>query len=111
VFFESETVALTGRVMSIRSAGAKLIFIDIVGDDNKVQVLASADTYQGDFEEIHHRVKRGDIIGVQGVPGRTQRGELSVKPTSIVSLSYCLHMLPSQHDVETHGLTKDTKYR
>lgn len=112
VFIETETVALTGRVMQIRSAGAKLIFIDIVGDDHKVQVFASADSYTGGvFEDIHHSVKRGDIIGIEGNPGRTQRGELSIRPTKITSLSYCLHMLPSQHEVDTHGLTKDVKYR
>src|SRR5690606_35041004 len=108
---EDVTVALTGRVMSIRSAGQKLIFIDLFGDEHKVQVFAAADSYAGDFEGIHARVKRGDIIGVEGAPGRTKTGELSIKPKTITSLSYCLHMLPSQHDVETHGLTKDVRYR
>lgn len=97
--------------MQIRSAGQKLIFIDLYGDEHKVQVFAAADFYTDDFDEIHTRVKRGDIVGVEGAPGRTKTGELSIKPKTITSLSYCLHMLPSQHDVDTHGLTKDTRYR
>ena len=112
VFIEGETVAVTGRVMSIRSAGAKLVFIDLVSDDHKIQIFANAATYTGgEFDQITHTIKRGDIIGVEGNPGRTRTGELSVMPTKITSLSYCLHQLPSQHDIETKGLTKDTRYR
>jgi lysyl-tRNA synthetase class 2 len=39
-------------------------------------------------------LKNGDIIGVEGVPGRTKTGEISIRPKQIVQLSYCLHMLP-----------------
>ena len=46
------TVALTGRIMAIRGAGASLIFIDLEGDSAKVQVLAQADHYQGEFAAL-----------------------------------------------------------
>lgn len=36
-------------------------------------------------------VKRGDIIGIKGHPGRTETGELSIRPNSCEMLSYCLH--------------------
>jgi lysyl-tRNA synthetase class 2 len=111
VFLEDQSVSLAGRVMSIRAAGAKLIFIDLVGDETKVQVMASASTYQGNFDEIHTNVRRGDIIGIEGVPGRSKTGELSVRPRTITSLSYCLHQLPTTHEVQIHSLTKDTRYR
>jgi lysyl-tRNA synthetase class 2 len=92
VFLEDETAAITGRVMSIRAAGSKLIFIDLQGDDHKVQVFANAANYAGsDFDQLLTRIKRGDIIGVEGCPGRTKTGELSIRPTKIISLSYCLH--------------------
>jgi lysyl-tRNA synthetase class II len=45
VFHEDHKVAVTGRVMSIREAGSKLIFIDLTGDDHKVQIMASAAGY------------------------------------------------------------------
>ncbi|CDW73340.1 lysyl-trna synthetase [Stylonychia lemnae] len=111
VFIEEETVAITGRVISIRNSGAKLIFIDLQGDDNKVQIFANAANYTGEFDTLLARIKRGDIIGVEGQPGRTKTGELSVRPTLITSLSYCLHQLPSQHTIDTKGLTKDTRFR
>eukprot|EP00347_Sterkiella_histriomuscorum_P007826 403347417 len=112
VFLEDATVAVAGRVMSIRNAGQKLIFIDLHGDEHKIQVFANATNYTAEgFDQLLHTIKRGDIIGVEGQPGRTKTGELSVRPTKITSLSYCLHQLPSQHDVETKGLTKDTRYR
>lgn len=31
-----------------------------------------------EFSIIHARLRRGDIIGVQGNPGRTKTGELSI---------------------------------
>jgi len=55
-------------------------------------------------------LKRGDIIGVKGVPGRTKTGELSIRPTEIVPLSYCMHMLPRAKEGE-NVLNKDTRYR
>lgn len=73
--------------------------------------MASADHYTGDFDLIPTAVRRGDIIGVTGTPGRSSKGELSVRPTNIEILSYCLHMLPTEHEVQKNPLTKDTRYR
>lgn len=86
-----ESVSLTGRIMSIRSAGAKLIFLDLHEDNRKIQVFATAANYEGDFDLLSSTLKNGDIIGLEGVPGRTKPGELSIRPKTIVSLSYCLH--------------------
>jgi lysyl-tRNA synthetase class 2 len=36
VFLEEEKVSVSGRVMSLRSAGKALIFIDLHGDEQKV---------------------------------------------------------------------------
>jgi lysyl-tRNA synthetase class 2 len=85
--------------MSIRSSGSKLLFIDLVGDDHKVQLMATANNYKGDFDQLSTALRRGDIIGVEGVPGRSKTGELSVRPNCIEILSYCLHMLPKEHEV------------
>ena len=110
VFVEDMTVALTGRIMALRFQGQNLIFIDLEGDCAKVQILATAEKYQGEFSMLHSTLRRGDIIGVEGCPGRSQRGELSVRPTKIVSLSYCMHMIPKRQG-EEQVLTKDTRYR
>lgn len=39
-------------------------------------------------------VKRGDIVGIVGFPGKSKRGELSIFPTSLRVLTPCLHMAP-----------------
>jgi len=91
--FTTEKVALTGRIVTIRASGTKLMFIDIQDDTAKIQVFATADKYEGDFEYLN-TLKRGDIVGVKGNPGVTNNGELSIRPTSIEALSYCLHQLP-----------------
>lgn len=110
-FSEDQKVAVAGRVMSIRAAGPKLVFIDLTGDDAKVQIMATAQNYEGDFDQIHHSIRRGDIIGVTGVAGRSKTGELSIRSNKIELLSYCFHQLPTAHEIEKNGLTKDTRYR
>lgn len=50
-----------------------------------------------DFVAINNKLRRGDIIGVRGNPGKTKKGELSIIPIEITLLSPCLHMLPHLH--------------
>ena len=49
------------------------------------------------FDELHSTIRRGDIIGIVGMPGRTNKEELSIAATEIMLLSPCLHMLPEAH--------------
>ena len=46
------------------------------------------------FGHVHNAIRRGDLVGVKGYPGKSKRGELSVFPTSFIVLAPCLHMLP-----------------
>lgn len=55
------------------------------------------------FEKQHENLRRGDVIGIVGYPGRTnpqskqaegKEGELSIFATEVKLLSPCLHMLP-----------------
>lgn len=50
-----------------------------------------------DFVAINNKLRRGDIIGVRGNPGKTKKGELSIIPIEMTLLSPCLHMLPHLH--------------
>ncbi|XP_066260531.1 lysine--tRNA ligase isoform X1 [Euwallacea similis] len=107
---ESEILSVAGRVHAIRASGAKLIFYDLRGEGTKLQVMATAKQYgkEADFEDDVDKIKRGDIIGVRGVPTRTKKGELSVIPLKLTLLSPCLHMLPHLH----YGLKdKETRFR
>lgn len=72
--------------------------------------MANATNYLGDFDELITTLKRGDIIGVEGNPGRSNTGELSIRPSKITSLSYCLHMIPKSV-ADENVLNKETRYR
>ena len=108
---ESELCSVAGRVILKRASGKKLFFYTLQGDGKQIQVMASEDKYEGGaeaFQEIYNKVRRGDIIGIRGFPGRSKRGELSIFPHSIQILSPCLHMLPKPYI----GLTNpETRYR
>nr|AEB77710.1 lysyl-tRNA synthetase [Antheraea pernyi] len=105
---ENTTVSLAGRVHSIRESGAKLIFYDLRAEGVKIQVMANAKLYESEFETDTDKLRRGDIIGCIGHPGKTKKGELSIVPQSIKLLSPCLHMLPHLH----FGLKdKETRFR
>ncbi|KAK4531845.1 hypothetical protein CCYA_CCYA09G2702 [Cyanidiococcus yangmingshanensis] len=95
-----EEESLAGRIRSRRLSGARLFFYDIFADGAKVQVMADArlDT-TGNFTRVHAMLRRGDIIGVRGYPGRTKTGELSIFPVECRLLSPCLHMLPKPHQM------------
>uniref|UniRef100_A0A7N0RB57 Lysine--tRNA ligase n=1 Tax=Kalanchoe fedtschenkoi TaxID=63787 RepID=A0A7N0RB57_KALFE len=99
---ESVTVSLAGRIMNKRASSSKLFFYDLHGLGSKVQLMADArtsDLVEAEFSRFHAGVKRGDIVGVTGYPGKSKRGELSLFPKSFVVLSHCLHMMPRQKTV------------
>merc|ERR1712004_837461 len=65
----------------IRSrAVEELIFYDLRGEGVKLQIMATAAAYSSepDFLTDTGKLRRGDILGVVGNPGRTKKGELSV---------------------------------
>ncbi|KAI3385239.1 hypothetical protein SNEBB_001734 [Seison nebaliae] len=107
---ENECERIAGRVMSKREYGNKLAFFDVHSERVHVQVMANAKMYESPekFKEIIEQVKRGDIIGVVGIPLRTAKGELSIAPKNIIVLTPCLRQLPHQH----YGLKdQETRYR
>lgn len=97
-------VKVTGRIMTKRESGSKLRFYVLKGDGVQIQVMAQAQDAESleIYEKEHDNLRRGDIIGVVGYPGRTSpakggEGEVSVFATSIQLLTPCLHMLPTEH--------------
>ncbi|KAH1491984.1 hypothetical protein LV164_006466 [Aspergillus fumigatus] len=98
------TVRIAGRIYTKRSSGSKLFFYDIRAEGVKVQVVCQAQNASGgvSFEAQHEHLRRGDIVGVVGFPGRTSPknradGELSIFATEVVLLAPCLHAIPSEH--------------
>lgn len=97
------TVRVAGRIYTKRTSGNKLNFYDIRSEGVKVQVMCQAQFATGkSFEEQHEHLRRGDIVGIVGFPGRTNPknrddGELSIFATEVVLLTPCLHAIPSEH--------------
>ncbi|XP_071173822.1 lysine--tRNA ligase-like isoform X1 [Mytilus edulis] len=107
---KEEEVTVAGRVHAKRLSSSKLIFYDLRAEGVKIQVMSNKKFFEPEdsFDEINDNIKRGDIIGVVGKPGKTKRGELSIIPKTITLLSPCLHQLPHLH----YGLkNQETRYR
>uniref|UniRef100_A0A1D1ZZ14 Lysine--tRNA ligase n=1 Tax=Auxenochlorella protothecoides TaxID=3075 RepID=A0A1D1ZZ14_AUXPR len=101
-------VRLAGRVERKAASGAKLVFIDLRSAGSKVQVMCDARNFGDAFQGAMNAVKRGDIVGIVGFPGKSKRGELSIFPTSLRVLTPCLHMAPG---TRTGLKDQETRYR
>lgn len=99
----SHEITIAGRIISMRSHGSKLIFMDIAGggrETSRLQLKIGANYYQGGKEALKSEVTQilssGDVIGVTGSTiTKTKSGELSFVPSKIELLSPCLRFLPS----------------
>jgi len=109
------SVTITGRISAKREASKHLIFYTISEGGLHVQVLCNYDHYHvihgksgehtyNNWFLIHDTLRRGDVIGVEGIPCRSKTGELSVTPSKVSLLSPCYHMIPGDNtlkDMET----------
>ena len=60
--------------MSKRASGGKLMFYDLHADGMKIQVIAQSNystLSEEEFLKIHGSIKRGDIVGMNGFPGKS----------------------------------------
>ncbi|KAI5309846.1 lysyl-tRNA synthetase [Ascosphaera atra] len=99
-----QEVRIAGRIYTKRTAGSKLIFYDVRAEGVKGQIACQAQNTADPttFESQHEHLRRGDIIGIVGFPGRTNPknrddGELSIFAREVTLLSPCLHQIPSEH--------------
>jgi lysyl-tRNA synthetase class 2 len=95
------TRRIAGRAMARRDMG-KLVFLDVVDRSGRIQVICET-AKTGEID-----VLLGDVVGVEGHPGRARRGEPSVLADSLVVLSRNTQSLPDTF----HGLTDvELRYR
>src|SRR5712692_3161368 len=99
---EAETKRrLAGRVMARRDLG-KIVFLDLVDRSGRIQLLCPADR----TGEIH--VDVGDVVGAEGSPSKTRRGEPSLTVDELTLLAKIRRPLPDTF----HGVTDtETRYR
>eukprot|EP00008_Paramoeba_atlantica_P013653 CAMPEP_0201496926 /NCGR_PEP_ID=MMETSP0151_2-20130828/62645_1 /ASSEMBLY_ACC=CAM_ASM_000257 /TAXON_ID=200890 /ORGANISM="Paramoeba atlantica, Strain 621/1 / CCAP 1560/9" /LENGTH=429 /DNA_ID=CAMNT_0047887129 /DNA_START=496 /DNA_END=1782 /DNA_ORIENTATION=- len=80
-----------------------MVFIDIVADSRsaKVQIISTVQRLKDPehFALLKSAIKRGDIIAVEGNPGRSKVGELSVFASSLTLLAPCSRRLPDQNSL------------
>jgi lysyl-tRNA synthetase class 2 len=92
---------LAGRVMGRRGHG-KLVFLDLVDLSGRIQLVCAVDR-TGPVD-----VDLGDVIGVDGVPAKTKRGEPSLAVDRLELLAKTKRPLPDTF----HGLLEpETRYR
>ncbi len=92
---------LAGRVLGRRGHG-KLVFADLVDRSGQIQLLLSAERV-GPVD-----LDLGDIVGVEGRPTKTKRGEPSVAVDELILLAKTARPLPDTF----HGLVDaETRYR
>jgi lysyl-tRNA synthetase class 2 len=92
---------LAGRVLGRRGHG-RLVFLDLVDRSGRIQLLLSAERVAPVDLDL------GDIVGVEGRPTKTKRGEPSVVVDELVLLAKTARPLPDTF----HGLVDaETRYR
>src|SRR5881396_1673364 len=96
------TRRLAGRVMARRDMG-KLVFLDLVDRSGRIQLML-----RGSAATAADDVHLGDIVGVEGPPGKTRRGEPTLFVASLQLLARNRNPLPDTF----HGLTDvEVRYR
>jgi lysyl-tRNA synthetase, class II len=97
-----EARRLAGRVLARRDMG-RLVFLDLVDRSGRIQLFCRPDEL-GDSLDLD----LGDIVGVEGVPMRTRRGEPSLLVRELTVLAKIRRPLPDTF----HGVTDvETRYR
>ena len=100
-----EQFSLAGRMMAKRVMG-KIAFVRLQDRSGSIQLMIQRDSLpEGLFQAFKHW-DIGDIIGASGEIMRTQKGELSIRVSSLRLLTKSLRPLPEKY----HGLT-DTEMR
>jgi lysyl-tRNA synthetase class 2 len=111
---EDKALSVAGRILQKQQLGAKMVFYTLSGEGCKLQVISQVQNYAGGeeaFFKVHNSLRRGDIVGVSGVPGKSKKGELSVFATALTLLSPCLHMLPLEKKGQKMFSNVDVRFR
>ena len=102
----SESYRLGGRLTARRGHG-KAAFLDLTDRSGRIQLHARKDVLGDDYEALVG-LDLGDVIGVEGTPFRTRRGELSLRADAWTLLAKSLRPPADKY----HGLADvEQRYR
>lgn len=103
-------MSFAGRIQSVRTAGNKLLFLDLKQGDHTLQIVCKKDRLDNLFnsslnattspyKSFTRSVRKGDWYSITGHPHRSQTLELSLLASEIPTLlAPSLHQIPSQLD-------------
>ncbi|HUB36439.1 MAG TPA: lysine--tRNA ligase [Solirubrobacteraceae bacterium] len=98
---------VAGRIAARRGSGGSA-FIDLVDRTAKIQLHARQDVLGEEAFKRLASLDLGDLVGVDGAPLRSRRGELSLRVDSFQVLAKALRPPPDKH----HGLSDvETRFR
>lgn len=104
---QEKLVRIAGRIMTKRDQG-KAGFMHLQDVTGKIQVYVRQDRVDETMFELFKKADIGDIIGIEGVVFKTNKGEVSIKANEYVHLTKALRPLPEKF----HGLTDiEERYR
>ncbi len=97
---------VAGRLLTVRQHG-KTAFLPLRDQTGELQLFLRVDDLGEDpYRQVLETIDPGDLVGAEGVPMVTRRGEPSVRATSVVLLAKSLRPPPEKW----HGL-QDTEAR
>ncbi len=104
---ENQTVRVAGRMTSKRVMG-KASFAHILDAQGLLQIYVRRDDVGEEAYAAFKSNDLGDMLGVEGVVFRTQKGEISIHVQKLTLLCKSLRVLPEKY----HGLKDaDLRYR
>ena len=102
-----DVLQTAGRLMLKRAMG-KAVFFNIQDQDSTLQCYLKTQEMDLDSLDFFSLGDIGDIVGLEGVPFRTRKGELTLRCKKFQILCKSLQPLPEKY----HGLEdKELKYR
>ncbi len=103
----NQEVKIAGRIMTKRDMG-KLGFFHLQDRDGQIQIVINKRVVGEELYDIFKASDLGDIVGIEGVVTKTDKGELSVKALNFIHLTKALRPLPEKF----HGLSDvEERYR
>ena len=101
----SSPLSVAGRMVTYRSMG-KAAFFHLQDEKDRLQVYLRKEDLSERDRELLSLVDIGDILGIEGHPFKTRKGELTVRAQKIFILCKSTEPLPEKF----HGIT-DTELR
>ncbi|MDO5561296.1 MAG: lysine--tRNA ligase [bacterium] len=103
----NEAVQTAGRVMAYRAHG-KVVFLDLLDQTGKIQVMLHQGRLSEKQFEILSLVDPGDFLGVSGLVEKTRTGEITIIADNLEFLGKSLRPLPSEFNTASD---KEARFR